>query len=210
MQQSSTFPKATFLIFVLGILCAAGCQQKSVLDASAQLAPTPKPVRPVPTPLPLKVGKAAPADASQAKDFELTMLDTSKRPLSQVLGQGKIVVVNFWATWCGPCRREIPDLIALKKEYQGKDVEIVGLSIEDPQQFQELVKGFAKQYEINYQVGYSSMEMFMLFNGTDPRRGIPQTFIFGKDGKLLQHIRGLRPAFKDYVREVIEEALTAA
>jgi thiol-disulfide isomerase/thioredoxin len=220
MLQSRFFPKQSlcFVLILAGALLFASCQKKSVLDAPANLAPPVRQPRPAPTQMPLKIvtpavdttPAAVTGEAQQAKDFELVWQDSSKIKLSQVLGQGKVVVVNFWATWCGPCRREIPELIALQKEYQGQAVEILGLSIEEPQQFQELVKAFSKQFEINYKVGFAPLPMFILFNGTDPARGIPQTFIFGKDGKLVHHIRGLRPAFKDYVRETIEEALKAA
>jgi thiol-disulfide isomerase/thioredoxin len=203
-----TKPVLFFFLFTAGVLCLASCQKRSVLDSPANLSATPKPPRPAPTQMPLKIEGAS--EAAEVKDFELLMLDSSQVKLSKVLGQRKVVVVNFWATWCGPCRREIPELITLQKEYQGQEVEILGLSIENPQQFQELVKAFSKQYEINYKVGFAPQPMFLTFNGTDPAAGIPQTFIFGKDGKLVRHIRGLRPAFKDYVRETIEEALKAA
>lgn len=205
------------LALALGTLGVNGCQQKSVIDNPANTAASPAPPRPTPTQMPLAIAGAAQpaaetasAPANASKDFDLTLLDSSQRKLSQVLGQRKVVVINFWATWCGPCRREIPDLIALQKNYQGQDVEILGLSIEDPQQFKEMVTAFSKQFEINYKVGFSPVPMFMTFNGTDPRAGIPQTFIFGKDGKLIQHIRGLRPAFRDYVQQTVDLALKSS
>ena len=139
------------------------------------------------------------------------LLDASKLKLSKLLGQRKVVVINFWATWCGPCRREIPELIALQKDYQhNKDVEILGLSVEDPQQFREQVKGFARQFEINYRVGFTPVPMFMTLSGADPRAPIPQTFIFGRDGKLVQHIVGMRPAFKDFIQQTVDLALKSS
>ncbi len=167
-------------------------------------------------PIPVAAPAAAPAvanptkvtDLTQGKDFDLAMLDSSNVKLSKLLGRRKVLVINFWATWCGPCRREIPDLVALQKAYQGnKDVEIIGLTIEDPAQFREAVKAFSKQFEINYKIGFSPVPMFMAFNGTDPRGPIPQTFIIGKDGKLLEHIKGMRPAFKDYIQQAVDLAL---
>lgn len=147
-------------------------------------------------------------DLTQGKDFDLAMLNSPKIKLSKLLGRRKVLVINFWATWCGPCRREIPELVALQKNYQGnKDVEIIGLTIEDPAQFTDLVKAFSKQFEINYKIGFSPVPMFMAFNGTDPRGPIPQTFIIGKDGQLLQHIKGMRPAFKDYIQQTVDLAL---
>lgn len=163
----------------------------------------PTPVASPPVANPTKV-----TDLTQGKDFELAMLDSPKVKLSKLLGRRKVLVINFWATWCGPCRREIPDLVALQKSYQGnKDVEIIGLTIEDPAQFTDMVKAFSKQFEINYKIGFSPVPMFMAFNGTDPRGPIPQTFIIGKDGQLLQHIKGMRPAFKDYIQQTVDLAL---
>lgn len=218
-------------LIILLTLGTLACGQKSVLDNQGSSAP-PAAARPSPTQIALKVepesaasgaasvatpspkvANVAPAStasqptATPEQDFELQLLDTSKLKLSKVLGRRKIVIINFWATWCGPCRREIPELIALQKDYKNKDVEIFGLSIEDPQQYRELVQSFAKQFDINYKVGFSSMGMFMTFNGADQRKSIPQTFVFGRDGKLLQHIKGMRPAFKDYLQQTVDLAL---
>lgn len=170
----------------------------SIVAPAAVATPAPPPVA-----NPTKV-----TDLTQGKDFDLAMLNSPKIKLSKLLGRRKVLVINFWATWCGPCRREIPELVALQKNYQGnKDVEIIGLTIEDPAQFTDLVKAFSKQFEINYKIGFSPVPMFMAFNGTDPRGPIPQTFIIGKDGQLLQHIKGMRPAFKDYIQQTVDLAL---
>lgn len=177
------------------------------LTPSSVAAPVSTPSA-VPAPPPAVANPTKVTDLTQGKDFELAMLDSPKVKLSKLLGRRKILVINFWATWCGPCRREIPDLVALQKNYQGnKDVEIIGLTIEDPAQFTDMVKAFSKQFEINYKIGFSPVPMFMAFNGTDPRGPIPQTFIIGRDGQLLQHIKGMRPAFKDYIQQTIDLAL---
>ncbi len=164
--------------------------------ALATPAPATAPVVPGPTPISL-----------EGKDFEMTMLNGSKIKLSKLLGRKKVVIVNFWATWCGPCRKEIPDLIALTNSYKGKNVEIVGLTVENPAQAMTLVKDFTKENQLNYQVGFAPMPLFMTFNGARPGGPIPQTFIFGKDGTLRYHIPGMRVAFKDYVAQAIDAAL---
>jgi thiol-disulfide isomerase/thioredoxin len=222
MQHTNrSFPRLPLLLSLLSLaLCSSACQQQSVSEPPPKPAATPMPaatqaphqvgtqqaVAPVP-PVAAPVAGPTPID-TQGKDFEILMLDSAKLKLSKLLGRRKVVVVNFWATWCGPCRREIPDLVALQQAYQNnKDVEIVGLTVEDPQQFRELVKSFAKQFEINYKVGFAPVPLFLTFNGTTPGAPIPQTFIFGKDGKLLQAIKGMRPAFRDYIQQSVEIAL---
>lgn len=160
-----------------------------------------------------------PTDIRELKDFELQMIETNgnlkPRKLSQTVGQGKVVVIDFWATWCGPCRRSIPDLVALNSEYQSKGVEIFGLSIEDPNEVNrmdpskknpEAVMNMSKDFKINYAVGFAPQNMFVAF---DQRKSgaIPQTFIFGKDGTLIKHLIGLHSS--DEIRHHLDKALNS-
>jgi len=140
------------------------------------------------------------------------MLDAPPIKLSQMTGKNKIVVVNFWATWCGPCIQEVPQLKAIQREYQSQGVEIIGLSIEAPSQAIGLVKNFAQQYEVNYRLGFSSGEMFAAFNGPDPRGVIPQSFVFGRDGNLLPngHIIGGGSSVHAKLQALIEKELKGA
>lgn len=158
----------------------------------------------------------------QLSDFELKMIegegDLKSVKLSQTIGQGKVVVIDFWATWCGPCRKSIPDLIALHDEYKGKGLEIYGLSIEIPEEGHKYdptkknlkaVLEMAKDFKINYQVGFAPPNMLAAF---DQRQtgGIPQTFIFGKDGNLIMHMVGFNPnQTPKMMRENIDKALNS-
>ncbi len=153
--------------------------------------------------------KASASRSQQLKDYEVVMLDAPPTRLSQMTGKNKIVVLNFWATWCGPCRQEIPQLKAIQREYQSQGVEIIGLSIEAPNQATEQVKAFAQEYEINYRLGFSSGEMFAAFNGPTPGGVIPQSFVFGRDGNLVAngHIIGGGGGVHSKLQTLIEKEL---
>lgn len=164
----------------------------------------------------------SPAKIKQLSDYELKMLEGENQlkpiKLSQAIGQGKVVVIDFWATWCGPCRKSIPDLVALHDEYNGKGVEIYGLSVENPDEPNRMdpskknlqaVVNMSKDFKVNYQVGFASQAMFEAFD----QRGmgsIPQTFIFGKDGNLVMHMVGFHPEkAPKMIREKVELALNS-
>lgn len=149
---------------------------------------------------------------NKVNDVNLPMLNGGSVKFGELIGSNKVVLVNFWATWCGPCRREIPDLIALHKQFKDKGVEIVGLTVEDPQMERSRVEMFVQQFSMSYRVGFSPRDMFGLFNvanGGDPRMPIPQTFIFGKDGKILDSLPGLRPDFRVWAEGAIKHALSS-
>ena len=127
--------------------------------------------------------------AGSAPAFTLTDLNGKSVSLSDF--RGKIIVLDFWATWCPPCRREIPDFIDLQREYGSRGVQIVGIALDEP----EKVQAFARQNGMNYPVLLGSDEISMKYGGIE---GIPTTFIIDRDGKIVNRFEGFRP------REVFE------
>jgi thiol-disulfide isomerase/thioredoxin len=115
--------------------------------------------------------------------FALTDLDG--RPLSSADWRGKVVLVNFWATWCPPCRAEIPDLIALQEKYRDTLV-IVGISEDDAPV--DDVKRFVREQKMNYPVAMSTPELRKLFHGVV---ALPTTFVIDPEGKLQQRHVGM-------------------
>lgn len=120
---------------------------------------------------------------------------------------GKVMLVNLWATWCGPCRVETPELVRLHKEFQNKGVVMIGLSTEDPTLSAEKVNDFVKEYKVDYQIGWASREVALtLMQG---RGSIPQSFVFGRDGRIVRRFIGFSPVqTPDQIKKALEEALS--
>jgi thiol-disulfide isomerase/thioredoxin len=111
--------------------------------------------------------------------------------------KGKVVVVEFWATWCPPCRKSIPHLMELHEKHAKNGLVILGLTDED----KATVEPFIEKMKVNYIIGYGSK------TGDEYGvRGIPTAFVVGADGKLVWHGHPMKPEFE----KAIEDALAAA
>ena len=120
--------------------------------------------------------------------------------------EGKVLLIDIWATWCGPCRQSIPHLVELAKEYKNKGVEIIGLTTERDDPDEQFVREFSAQLKINYPIGWANPTLESgLKNG---RSGIPQTIIVGRDGKVKYHTVGFHPKLSiPEMKAVLDEAL---
>jgi len=119
----------------------------------------------------------------------VSLVDTLGKPIALGAFAGKVVLVNFWATWCGPCRGEIPALIELQRRYADRLV-VIGLSIDTRPQGE--VQQFADEYHISYPVAVVGEEVQQAFGGIP---AVPSTFVVGPDGKMMQrHVGMLEPA----------------
>ena len=129
-------------------------------------------------------------DQIKAEKFIIQTLDGKKTTLNKLLTEGKPVVLDIWATWCGPCRQEIPHLVEIAEKYRQDGLIVIGLTTEDPQVYRQAVRDFAKQYGMTYHVGFASESLYLSLNDGSSRMRIPQTFIFGPDGKLIKRLIG--------------------
>ena len=134
-----------------------------------------------------------------APDFELKSLDGRTVKLSDF--HGKVVVLNFWATWCAPCRVETPWLVDFYRQYKEQGLEVVGVSMDDGNQ--EHVADFAKEMGINYTILMGNHAVGDAYGGL---RFLPQTFFIGRDGKIIKHSFGIKS--KSDFEEAIKESLT--
>lgn len=120
--------------------------------------------------------------------------------------QGKVIVINLWASWCGPCRREFPEYEKVRKSYEGRNVEFVALTTEDPREASDEVNKFLRQVQLGFRLGWSDREMTrVLMNG---RNSIPQTIVMDSDGRIIKHWSGYAPGRSgDRLRDAIDQAL---
>ena len=126
------------------------------------------------------------ADSTQtAPDFRLDTLDGDSFHLDA--HRGEVVVLNFWATWCPPCRREIPDFVALQRELGDEGLQFVGVALERSAGPDE-VRAFADRMDINYPIGLGDGSIAQKYGGV---RGLPMTFIIGPDGTIREHVPGM-------------------
>jgi peroxiredoxin len=125
------------------------------------------------------------ASSKPAPDFRLKDLSGKQVKLSDY--RGKVVVINFWATWCAPCRSEVPDLVRLRELYHDRGLEVIGISLDDEEDREEVVK-FVKSFKVNYPVVMGDLEVFRAYGQID---SIPVTFVIDKRGAIRYHHIGM-------------------
>ncbi len=139
-------------------------------------------------------------DSSLAPDF--TVKDLKGREISLSNYSNKVVFLNFWATWCGPCKAEIPDFIEAYKQYKDKGMEIIGISVDriSPNS----VLKFVEEYKINYPVAMSTDKIQKDY---EPGPYIPTTIIIDQEGKIRhKHIGYMnKETFIEYFLKLTEE-----
>jgi thiol-disulfide isomerase/thioredoxin len=138
----------------------------------------------------------SPSRASTANTLPRQVLEAENRgtngsPIRLGNYSGKVMLINLWATWCGPCRMETPELVKLHKEYQSRGVEMIGLSTENPDASARSVSEFVREFNVDYQIGWARPEVAQIMMAG--RTSIPQSFIIARDGRVVRRFIGFNP-----------------
>ena len=121
-----------------------------------------------------------------SQPVQLTVKDIHGRYIRLSDYRGKVVLVNFWATWCPPCRTEIPELNKLQRDYRNRGLQVIGVTY-PPQRLAE-VRRFVRRAKVNYPVGLGTKETKLLFTSSET---LPMTIIIGTDGRVQDIIEGI-------------------
>jgi len=135
----------------------------------------------------------------KAPEFELKTLDGRAVKLSDF--RGKAAVLNFWATYCGPCRVEMPWLIDLYQQYRSRGLEIIGVSMDDDGE-QEQVANFLREFRVNYTILLGNRVVGDAYGGV---RLLPQTFFIDRKGQITGSVVGMKSKqeFETYIKQLL-------
>jgi thiol-disulfide isomerase/thioredoxin len=142
-------------------------------------------------------------DHPEAPAISLTDIEGKKLELAEY--KGKVVVLDFWATWCGPCRIEIPGLIEMQDKYANQGFSVIGISFDDEA---DPVVQFYKEFKMNYPVAVGNQRIGELYGGVF---GLPTTFLIGRDGRIYAKHTGATDVsvIEDEVRQLLAMSPTA-
>ena len=119
--------------------------------------------------------------------------------------KGKVVLVNMWATWCGPCIAEMPHLVEMQDKYRDQGFEVIGLNQDDEDA--ELIKSFAAKQKLNYQLGWSDSALYSEFVKITRLSGIPQTILINREGQMTGVFAGGGNNVITKMKETVEKTM---
>jgi thiol-disulfide isomerase/thioredoxin len=158
-------------------------------------------------------GQASPQDkangpplGSQAPDFELKVLGSNGKTMQLSSLKGKAVIVNFWATWCEPCKIEMPWLVELQKKYGPQGLQIIGVAVDDSEE--KIISAFSHKMGVNYPVLQGTEKVADLYGGVD---GLPTNFFLDRSGKVVDRVLGLvsESVIEDAIKKSLEQGDTS-
>jgi thiol-disulfide isomerase/thioredoxin len=131
---------------------------------------------------------------------EFSLSDLNNQPLDLANYRGKVVLLDFWATWCTPCRGEIPHFVELQNTYAEQGLQVIGISMDDDA---KPVREFYRQYKMNYPVALGTEKVAESYGGV---LGLPVTFLIGRDGRVaVKHLGEVNmPALDQEIKSLLQ------
>jgi cytochrome c biogenesis protein CcmG/thiol:disulfide interchange protein DsbE len=149
-----------------------------------------------------RTGSSGPEKGATAPDFTLKVVDGKGETMQLSSLQGKAVLVNFWATWCEPCKIEMPWLAELQKKYGPEGLQIIGVAMDDSGE--KTISDFAHKMGVNYPVLQGTEKVADMYGGAE---GLPTSFFIDRSGKVSDKIVGLvsESVIEDAIKKSLEQ-----
>lgn len=192
-----------FLTVIISLAIGlSGCEN----TASSQKGPVDEPGSknaPASSPAPANPandkGSGYPKIASAVATGQIKALDGSTYTINDK--QGKILLLNLWATWCGPCRSEMPALVRMQEQHGAQGFEVIGLNTDEEDV--KLINDFAAELKLNYPIAYADTKLQSDMLKISKFPGIPQSFLLDREGRLRGVFRGANPKDVAKMEEVV-------
>src|SRR5438132_10232507 len=185
---------AEFILLVLLLCVYNGCKRRTSRQETSPSNANAPSSSPAPSASP----------ETKASAYGWTLQDDQRARLSDYLG--KVVVLDFYATWCEPCRDETPHLVQMQSQYESQGFQIVGLNVGGDDDREE-VPGFAKDFQIQYPLGFPDDELVDTY--LKDNQNIPQTFVFDRDGQLVKRFIGYDKQDGRELDRIVQQVLSS-
>ena len=211
---ANSFLKTALPLGLIAVFATAALGQSGRRNARTADIPTPpvqapifSPPEPEPKTQPVEPAMVGGILPESVLNRQIKGLDNTTFRLGDF--SDKVIVVNLWASWCGPCRREVPDYEKVRKEFAEANVEFIGLTDEDPRTQTDRVNRFVRDLKFKFRIGWIDHATAQLLAGG--RDSIPQTLVITPAGRIASHWNGYVPGKSgDRLRNAIESALQEA
>lgn len=203
-KHSGTRSPALFLCLPLTVLCLmafSACGGSPASQTSSETG-TPKGSAPPRTTFPMPPVNSSGTTDTNAQSF--TLLDNRRARVTDY--KGEVVVLDFYATWCGPCRISTPHLVELHQRYSRQGLRIIGLNVGGTQD-RAHVPDYVEEFRIPYMLGYPDPAMSQLYLSDDDR--IPQAFVFDRQGRLVKRFISYDDTMPAELDRIVQTALAA-